>query len=658
MKMKEDDHMKNNRMIPFVKLMMQQDDYMKSEDICQKLSISARTLRDDLGKYKHYFMEHGIVIESKHGTGYRLKIIDENKYYELIAKLLKEEEDAQRLLPVYPEDRITYLMKLFLNANDYIKLDDIADQMFISRSTLQSDMKEVKDRLYFFHLELISRPGCGMKIAGSEMHKRSCIAQYFFHTEAMDDLFLKRNQMDEKQSRIRDILFDTLNETDFRLTDIGFQNLIIHISIALLRINEPIKDALDYEELKQKKEYQIACHLIERINQEFQVQLDELETFYITIHLMGKKTMQYHKEYAITEEIETLLQDIFQDITKQYGYNFSNDFELYTVLALHFQPMLNRLRYGLMIQNPLLEEIKQENSTAFEIAVLSAHVIEKRMGFILSEAEIGYLALHFALAIERVNKQLQTKKNMIIVCASGAGSSQILLYKIKQRFKDYLGETIVIELYKLKTIDQKKYDLILSTVPIPFTTDIPVIQVQYFLNGKDVAAVYEALKKELDDMSFVDIYFKDNLFFKDIKAKTKEEIIHEMIKRCSIYFEIPKQLERSVLEREQFSATEFGNMVAMPHPMKPMVKEPFVAVAVLQKPIRWHKQQVRYVFLMCMSSEKNDQIHLFHETISALVFDKANLSILEKDMSIQQLKKILKRIAEEESAHQGDDIFM
>ncbi|WP_416327091.1 BglG family transcription antiterminator [[Eubacterium] hominis] len=649
--------MKNNRMIPFVKLMMQQNDYMKSEEIIKSLSISARTLRDDLAKYKQYFQDHGIVIESKHGTGYRLVVVDENKYYDLITKLLKEEEDAQRLLPVYPEDRITYLIKLFLSTKEYVKLDDIADQMFISRSTLQSDMKEVKERLQFFHIDLISKPGHGLKIEGSEMHLRSCISQYFFHTETMDDLFLKRNHMDAQQSRIRDILFDTLNETDFRLTDIGFQNLIIHISIALLRIHEPIKDSLDYGELKQNKEYQIAQQLIHRINEAFDVHLEEVETFYITIHLMGKKTMQYHKEYAITQEIETLLEKIFKTIMIQYGYDFSSDFELYTVLALHFQPMLNRLRYGLMIQNPLLDEIKQENTAAFEIAVLAAQVIEEQMSFLLSEAEIGYLALHFALAMERVNKQYQRKKNILIVCASGAGSSQILLYKIKQRFKDYLDKTTVIELYKLKTIDQTQYDLILSTVPIPFTTSIPVIQVQYFLNGKDAAAVYDALKKEPEEMSFVDAYFKENLFFKDIKGKTKEAVLHEMITRCALFVPLPKGLEESILEREQYASTEFGNMVAMPHPMKAMMETPFVAVAVLPKPIRWHKQQVRYVFLMCMSQEVNDQIHLFHETISALVFDKNNLQRFEKDMSIKQLKGILNQIVEEESKMMEDDIF-
>ena len=165
------------------------------------------------------------------------------------------------------------------------------------------------------------------------------------------------------------------------------------------------------------------------------------------------------------------------------------------------------------------------------------------------------------------------------------------------------------------------------------------------------------MKKEPEEMSFVDAYFKENLFFKDIKGKTKEAVLHEMITRCSLFVPLPKGLEESILEREQYASTEFGNMVAMPHPMKAMMETPFVAVAVLPKPIRWHKQQVRYVFLMCMSQEVNDQIHLFHETISALVFDKNNLQRFEKDMSIKQLKGILNQIVEEESKMMEDDIF-
>lgn len=257
---------KNNRMIPFLKLLMNHQDYMKSDDICQTLHISARTLRDDIGKFNTICVEHGLHIESKHGTGYRFLIDDEVKFHCFIADLFKEEDDAQRLLPVYPEDRMNYLIKRFLNQKDYIKLEDIADQLFISRSTIQNDMKEVRERLQFFRLELVSKPAYGVRVEGSELSKRSCISQYFFHTDSMDDLFTKRNAMTSQQEEIRDILFDTLNKTDFRLSDIGFQNLIIHISIALQRLKEPFhEDVQHYQEIFDTKEYKIAIQLVEAL---------------------------------------------------------------------------------------------------------------------------------------------------------------------------------------------------------------------------------------------------------------------------------------------------------------------------------------------------------------------------------------------------------
>lgn len=646
---------KTNRMIALLKLLMNADDIMSAENIAQQLFISDRTLRDDITKFKQVFLEHGIEIVSKHGAGYRTIVHNEEAYYAFIETLLKEESHNQRLLPVYPEDRINYLIKLFLTSDTYIKIDDVADEIFVSRSTLSNDLKEVRERLLYFHLELESKPAYGSRIIGNEFHRRSCIAQYFFHTETCDDIFMSKAKMNENQMKIRDLLYETMQEADFKLTDIGFQNLIIHISIALIRINDqkPESDLSSYAELKDKKEYYIAQQLAKAIEDSFQVELPELEIFYITIHLLGKKTMQYSNSFIISEEVEQLLQEIFKEINLSYSIDLSSDFELYTLLALHFQPMMNRLQYGLSIQNPLLEQIKKENSIAFEIAILAANVIHKYHDVTIDEAEIGYLALHFALAIERIHEQV-TKKNIIIVCASGAGSSQILLYKVKQRFKEYLQEVKVTELYELERIDQSKYDFILSTVPIPFATNIPVLQVQYFLDGKDVANVSDAFVEAAQSMDFIDQYFHNELFFTNLDVKTKEEAIHALCARTAIIKALPYDFEASVLKREDYAATEFGNLIAIPHTMEPMCEETFVSVAILSKPIRWLRQSVKYVFLLCVKKETSEALGLFHESLTSLVMDRSAMMQLEKEPTIANLKAILRSIA---ICEEHDDIF-
>lgn len=651
--------MKNDRSVALLKLLINQSEYVSSDRLCKELNISDRTLRDDILKFKSLFAMHGVEIVSKHAIGYQMHIFDEAKYYAYIHQLLKEEANEQRILPVYPEDRINYLIKLFLTSETYVKIENVADEIFVSRSTLTNDLKEVRERLRYFHLEIEAKPGYGSKLVGDEFHRRSCIAQYFYYTDSVDERFMEHARLNEEQAKIRDLLYETLIEKDFRLTDIGFQNLIIHISIALLRLKEHKHEEVDvqaYEDLKEQYEYEIATHLAKQIEEMFQVQLPPLEIYYITIHLMSKKNMQYQENVMITEEIETLLQEIFLRIQESYGIAFANDFELYTVLALHFQPMLNRLQFGLSIQNPLLEQIKKENGAAFEIAVLAAKVIEERYRGSVEESEIGYMALHFALAMERKH-QLQPNKRIIIVCASGVGSSQILLYKIKQRFQNYLKEVKVSELYELQNIDQSKYDLILTTIPIPFQTQIPAIQVQYFLDGKDVANVSDALKQGGENLDFVDTYFHEELFFTDITGKTRDEVLHELCKRTRKYKQLPEEFEASIKERESFAVTEFGNAIALPHPMKPMSEETFVSIAILPKAIRWQKQMVRFVFLLCIKKDESDALGLFHESMSSLVLDASALSQLEKMPTIQNLKQLLKRIAKAEKDNDIDVLF-
>lgn len=529
----------------------------------------------------------------------------------------------------------------------------------MSRSTLSNDLKDVRDKLHYFHLDLETKPAHGLKISGSEFHRRSCISQYFYHMNHGDDYYLSHTKSFKQQETITKILYDTMVEQQFKLTDIGFQNLVIHIMIALIRLKEDYKNQkFNYDEnIYNSKEYEIAKILCNKLEKQFNVVFPNIEVYYIALHLSGKKAVQYSSSTLfINEEYEKLLTKILKEIKDKYHMDFSMDFDLQTQLALHIQPMMNRLKYNMVIQNPLIEQIKDENALAFEVAVLTAKVIKECYHYSVSENEIGYIALHFALAIERYHKQGK-KKNIIIICASGMGSSQILLYKIRQKFKDYIQSIYVTELYELTKVDQSSYDFILSTVPIPFPTQIPAIHVQYFLDEKDIMNLSDAFLKETNNMSFVDQYFYDDLFFNDLKGKNREEIITEMCEKISLVKDLPENFKKEVLEREKYSVTEFGNNIAMPHPMKPITNETFVAVGVLDKPIKWKHQYVKYVFLLSIQKDTKEALSLLHETLSALVFDKKAMNDLEKNPTLNNLKVILKKIAEEQKENDIDVLF-
>lgn len=652
---------KNNRIIQIVKILSRTKKMVTGEKICNVLNVTARTLRNDLKQYKSTLEEYGIEIISKHGVGYQIQVIDETKYYDFIEKTMKEESENQLVIPIYPEDRIQYLVRKLLTQEGYIKIEEICEEIFVSRSTLNNDLKDVKERLQYFHLDLESKPAHGIKVIGSEFHKRSCISEYFFHVEGNDNQFLNRAKTaSPRQEEIADLLYETMVEESFKLTDIGFQNLVIHIVIALLRLEENSSaDDIQYEEqFISTKEYQMAKALCRKLEQKYNIVFPKVEIYYIALHLSGKKAMQYSSNNIyLNNENENLLHQIFKAIYQQYSVDMSTDIELYTSLALHFQPMMNRLKYGMNIQNPLLEQIKNENVEAFEFSVLTAHVIEEQEGYIVSENEMGYIALHFALALERY-KNHTVKKNIIIVCASGMGSSQILLHKVRQKFKNSIANIYVTELYELSSVKQEEFDFILSTVPITFETKIPTIHVQYFLDDQDSYHIQEAILLSDEKLSFVDNYFDERLFFTNLEGKTKEQIIHEMCERTNEIKELPEHYEEEVLRREAYSVTEFGNTIAMPHPMKPMTKETFVSVGILSRAIKWQNQNVKFVFLLSIKENSQEALGLFHEALSALVFDKNALQSLEKEPTITNLKEIIKTLAKQEEDNDIDTLFM
>lgn len=55
--------------------------------------------------------------------------------------------------PVFPNERILYLLKRLLLTEEYVKLEDLAAEMYISKSTVQNDMRDVKKRLKPYDIE-------------------------------------------------------------------------------------------------------------------------------------------------------------------------------------------------------------------------------------------------------------------------------------------------------------------------------------------------------------------------------------------------------------------------------------------------------------------------------------------------------------------------
>jgi lichenan operon transcriptional antiterminator len=632
-------HYYQDRMGYLLRLLSEAKTPLSSLRICENLGIKPRTLRYDLTTYKTLLQDNGVEIKSHPGRGYQLVILDKEKYTILLNTIKNNEHRHQFISPIFFHQRIDYIIRQLLSCKEYIKLNELADEMYISRSTLNSCLKKVRKELKTLNLSLHIKTACGIKLIGTELDIRHAIARYLIYNNAP---VASSQNIKKAREKIAAILTDSLLTNAFKLTDTGFNNLIIHIEIALLRIEQCVnydEHPEDVRALRMRDEFRIAKKIIGKLERAFAIKFPENEQYFIAIHLAGKRTLD-NEEFTPPPDIIHLFEKITHKIKQEFSIDFSDDFELFHLLSLHIIPMMDRLNWGLKINNPLLEEIKQENIKAFEMAILAGSIIQKETTLKLNEAEIGYLAIHLNLAYERKGFQPH-RYNVILVCASGMGSSQLLLNKIRRRFTLSIGESKVVQLYELLDVDIEDYDIVISIVEIPFKIKLPLIRVSSFLGEGDLNLLAQWMSRKEPPYQAISRFFSPELFFTDLESIERYQLLEELCLRITERVAVGSDFLQNVMEREKFSATAFGNAIAFPHPLHPCGNITFVAVALLDKPVSWGNDEVRYIFMLNIRKGEKEPLQCLHESLISLMDNSKKLAALDKNPSYSTLIKLL-----------------
>lgn len=119
---------------------MLQNESLPQDELAQRLSVSTRTVRADIAALNALLAQHGAQFILNRGSGYQLKIDDAARY-----QTLQAERPRGLRIPRSGPERVHYLLLRFLTSAFSLKLEDLADEWFVSRATLQNDMAEVRE---------------------------------------------------------------------------------------------------------------------------------------------------------------------------------------------------------------------------------------------------------------------------------------------------------------------------------------------------------------------------------------------------------------------------------------------------------------------------------------------------------------------------------
>ena len=209
--------------------------YLTSQEIASGIDVSNRTARKYLHLLEDALKQESIaVIEAKQGNGYQLKIEDARRFDEFYLKEVKNQMASKDITTIQESnDRQYYILNRLFFEQSAVYVDAIADELFVSRSTISNDLVEIKKLITPYQIELQSKSNKGIFIVGNEQNIRHFIMNYFFMERLHDNLFafsMYANLLEGiSVEEIVIIVLDECRESQLKLSDFIVYNLVLHI---------------------------------------------------------------------------------------------------------------------------------------------------------------------------------------------------------------------------------------------------------------------------------------------------------------------------------------------------------------------------------------------------------------------------------------------
>ncbi|SCC30760.1 BglG family transcription antiterminator [Kosakonia oryziphila] len=600
--------------------MMLQNETLPQDELAQRLSVSTRTVRADITALNALLEHHGAQFILTRGSGYQLKIDDATRYQTLQAarpRLLR--------IPRSGPERVHYLVVRFLTSAFSLKLEDLADEWFVSRATLQNDMTEVREWFSRYRLTLETRPRHGMKLFGSEMALRACLTDLLFELaqlNAHNPLITEEALNPGVPEALAAILHDCFSRYHIRLTDEGELFIRLYCAVAVRRISEgyPLSEftAEDGDENVRDAARAISATLQQLAGKP----LAASEEHWLRVHIAGRRVQEIAPSAISADDDETLVNYILGYINTHYNYNLQSDDQLHADLLTHIKTMITRVRYQIMIPNPLLDNIKQHYPMAWDMTLAAVSSWGKYTPYVISENEIGFLVLHIGVGLERhYNIGYQRQPSVLLVCDAGNAMVRMIEAVLARKYPQIvISRTVTLRDYE--QCDGIAEDFVISTARIS-EKDKPIVTIAPFPTDYQLEQIGKLVLVDRTRPWMLEKYF-DAAHFRIIDgAMDQQTLFQTLCHQLQDEGFVGAEFVDSVVEREAIVSTMLGEGIALPHALGLLAKKTVVYTVLAPKGIQWGEEIAHVIFLLAISKSEYEEAMAIYDIFVTFLRERA-----------------------------------
>ncbi|OLS35905.1 BglG family transcription antiterminator [Bacillus sp. MRMR6] len=629
-------------------LLVREEGAMQVKDLAEELECGEKTVRNDLNRLEEFLLDFpSSSLTRKPGFGIAIEIDDEGR-----SKILQSLHSSE---PKTNEERLVEIAFQLLTSEKAITLQYWADQYYVPKAEIKKDIEDIAGWLQRFDLELVSKQRLGNVIQGTELSKRSALAHLpeLISTitsgkNVVLDLFLPY-----EISVVRKAIDGMHDKFKIAFTDGTIESLLVHALIMVKRTRQRSPVFVHDSEMKmvcERPEYQYASWFFGQLETTFSLSFPEEERTYFTWHLIsGKRTEEgSHQGLDFEDGVTKIVHILVGKMSTLTQYPFDGDSILKNGLAMHMHSVVNRIKYGFPITNPLLLNIKKMYPYMFNMVILTLEEIKSIYGMEIPEDEAAYIVLHFQASIERLEGKRDSKKKALIVCHMGIGMSHLLEAKIEQQYQDIEILACVGKAEVSDYVRKNPVDFIISTIPLEKINHENIVISSLFgqEDKKKLSQFVEVLKQkdsEGQDQHPLLTFLKEDLLLIDVEMEHRFEVV-EML--ASALFErgyVQKEFVHSTVGRERKSATAIGGGISIPHGNPSLVVKSAVAAAILKKPLMWGNERVTLVLMLGLSKENQGENRSLIGKIAALSETPLMVHALSSASDYQDFVSILEK---------------
>lgn len=519
------------------------------------------------------------------------------------------------------------VIRAMVDMYGFYSIEELSEMTEISISSIKRSLKDITKFIEDYDGKLLRVPKKGICMVVTDQQRENILEALDSYANGNPESFYYR------KNYILDILF----------------NYPANYTVQLFSEELCVSRKMIEKDLKMIEEYLATFHLeLSKVqNQGISIVGREFDIRQAIVDTQNKKYWKHtyieelpqELDYRISKRAFTYFSDYYskEDIMMVQEYLADSEAELGVVLvdiATFLKKISIRHDYMLVEWDDLHKDVQQQIQSSYAVCLTYSFHLEEKLGFVLTQDEIAWLAL----LIHQASMETGSEKQGIFVMATDPYSAKYEAMKIENEISN-LEIIKIVHIHDFKP-ELTKGKLVISTVPLKEKRN-NVIEITKHVTQLDINKIISQMDEYAQEMKNEQVIetvkkaFQKELIVIDALATTKKETIAQVSKLLLEQGCLSEDVTEKVFELEERRPTTIGSQIAMAHVYKDSVKKSGIAVMRMKYPVKWSRSsKVKLVFFLAINMEESNEILKLFKYLYALIDNKEDIQkILEANSS-------------------------